>query len=209
MCDELKLINIDKNISYIASTENPLSSNVVIIRGKYDFWLYDVGNHQDISDMLDSVIPKGRGVNVVLSHFHEDHIGNLSRIRNDKVYQGKTTYRHTGVGEIVENDIFFDDSEVKLHIFPIPSSHAKGSIAMEVNEEYCFLGDSVYAMYKGSQRLYNAGVLQEQIKVLKGVKAANFMLSHRTPFAKPKNTVIMWLEEIYGRRDKNEAYIRV
>ena len=64
-------------------------------------------------------------------------------------------------------------------------------------------------MEKGGSRLYNSGLLREQIKVLKSVKADNFMLSHKMPFGKPKDVVIMWLEEIYGRREKNEAYIKV
>lgn len=207
--DECRLIKVDNDISYIAPTSNPLSANVVVIQGRESEWIYDVGAHPDIPGLLETLNQDSRKVNVVLSHFHGDHIGNLSKIRYDEVYQGRLTYKHTNTGVIIESDVFFQDGDISLHLFPLPSSHAKGCVALEVNEKYCFLGDGVYAMEKGGSRLYNSGLLREQIKVLKSVKADNFMLSHKMPFGKPKDVVIMWLEEIYGRREKNEAYIKV
>lgn len=208
MYDELKLIKIDENISYICPTKNPLSANVVIIQCENGIWLYDVGSHPGIPEMLNSLNPDKKRVNVVLSHFHKDHIYNLENIKYDKLYQGKMTYRYTNDGTVVESDIFIEDGDVRLHIFPIPSSHAKGSVALEINETYCFLGDSVYAMEKESQRVYNAGLLQEQIKILKKITSNKFMLSHKEPFATSKDAVIKWLEDIYSRREKNEAYIK-
>lgn len=109
MYDELKFIKIDENISYISPTENPLSANVVIIQCENDIWLYDVGSHPDIPAMIDYINPHKKKVNVVLSHFHRDHICNLENIKYDKLYQGKMTYRYTNEGEIVEGDIFIED----------------------------------------------------------------------------------------------------
>ena len=107
----------------------------------------------------------------------------------------------------MEEDIYVDDGELSLHIFPLPSSHAKGSLALEVNNKYCFLGDGIYAMQKGSGQLYNAGLLREEIEVLKNVKADKFMCSHKTPFERPKKVVIRWLESIYNKREKDNPYI--
>ena len=98
---------------------------------------------------------------------------------------------------------------MSLHIFPLPSSHAKGCVALEVNEEWCFLGDALYAMQKCGHNLYNAGILREQINVLQNIKAEKFMLSHRTPFEKPKGIIMRWLGEIYDRRVKGEVYIEI
>ena len=94
-------------------------------------------------------------------------------------------------------------------MFPLPSSHAKGCIALEVDGKYCFTGDGLYAMQKGTQRLYNAGVLKEEIAVLKNVKADSFMCSHRPPQVRSRNSVVRWLESIYEKRNKNSAYIEV
>jgi len=79
--------------------------------------------------------------------------------------------------------------------------------ALEVNNEYCFLGDGLYAMQKGFQSLYNTGILKEEIDVLKKVKAKNFMCSHKTPFGRSKAGVIRWLESIYDMRTKDNPYI--
>lgn len=221
--DELRIIKLDDNISYIEPATNPLSANVVIINVKDAVWLYDVGNHPCIPDILERYIMteccdyvsgsvlQGKKVNIVLSHFHQDHIGNIKRICEMsgccEVYQGRLTYKHTHIGSVVEDDVYIDDGKSVLHIFPLPSSHAKGSIALEVNNEYCFLGDGLYAMQKGSQRLYNAGILKEEIEVLKNVKAKKFMCSHKTPFGRSKAAVIRWLGSIYDMRTKDSPYI--
>ena len=183
-----------------------MSANVVMIEGKDALWLYDVGNHPDIPAIIDTY-SNGRKVNAILSHFHEDHIGNLPGMGVDEVYQGKYTHRHTDMGTVVEDDIYIQDGDVSLHIFPLPSSHAKGCVALEVNEEWCFLGDALYAMQKCGHNLYNAGVLKEEIAVLENVKAKHFMLSHRTPFETPKEIIMRWLGDIYDRRVKGEVYI--
>ena len=155
--DECNIIRLNNLISYISPTENPLSANVVMIQGKEALWLYDVGNHPDIPQVIEQ-FRDGRNVNVILSHFHEDHTGSLPDIACNEIYQGKYTYRHTEKGVIVQEDIYIQDGDVSLHIFPLPSSHAKGCVALEVNEEWCFLGDALYAMQKCGHNLYNAGI---------------------------------------------------
>lgn len=204
--DECNIIRLNNLISYISPTENPLSANVVMIQGKEALWLYDVGNHPDIPQVIEQ-FRDGRNVNVILSHFHEDHTGGLPDIACNEIYQGKYTYRHTEKGVIVQDNIYIQDGDVSLHIFPLPSSHAKGCVALEVNEEWCFLGDALYAMQKCGHNLYNAGVLKEEIAVLENVKAKHFMLSHRTPFETPKEIIMRWLGDIYDRRVKGEVYI--
>lgn len=206
--DECNIIRLNNLISYISPTENPLSANVVMIQGKEALWLYDVGNHPDIPQVIEQ-FRDGRNVNVILSHFHEDHIGNLPGMGVDEVYQGKYTHRHTGMGTVVEDDIYIQDGEARLHIFPLPSSHAKGCVALEVNDEWCFFGDALYSMQKCGHNLYNAGILKDEINVLQNIKAEKFMLSHRTPFEKPKGIIMRWLGEIYDRRVKGEVYIEV
>lgn len=50
---------------------------------------------------------------------------------------------------------------------------------------------------------------KEEINVLQNIKAEKFMLSHRTPFEKPKGIIMRWLGEIYDRRVKGEVYIEI
>lgn len=281
--DTLKITKLEDDISYIEPTITPLSANVVIIETSDNIWLYDVGNHPDIPELIEKeyynkdinsdieingkingningkindsinsningkingdinsningringginsninskingsingdinnkVNGKKRNINIILSHFHTDHIGCLNaiieRLGCKNIYQGRYTYKHTNKGLIVEDDIYIEDDNMKLHIFPLPSSHAKGSLGLEINEKYCFIGDGIYAMQKGTKRLYNAGILQDEISVLNGIKADKFMCSHRNPYSSSKTAVIKWLRNIYENRNKENAYI--
>ena len=147
---------INDHISYLTPTEHPLSANVVIIEGDAFLWGYDVGNHPAVSEILQKKSEQtGKEIRVILSHFHPDHIGNLSEISCEAVYQGKNTFRYTKTGTVIEEDTWFQDGDVWLHLFPIPSSHAKGSLALEVDETWCFLGDAAYATQKNGQTVYN------------------------------------------------------
>lgn len=67
-------IRINKKISFIAASENPLSADIGIIRENGSIWLYDVGNGED------HLPNSGKDYYVVLSHFHQDHTGNINRI---------------------------------------------------------------------------------------------------------------------------------
>ena len=62
--DECNIIRLNNLISYISPTENPLSANVVMIQGREALWLYDVGNHPDIPQVIEQ-FRDGRNVNVI------------------------------------------------------------------------------------------------------------------------------------------------
>lgn len=201
-------ISISDHISYLAATEQPLSANVVLIEGAAFLWVYDVGNHPVIPETLQEKSERtGKEIRVILSHFHPDHIGNLQKIPCKAVYQGKNTFRYTKTGMVIEEDTWFQDGDVRLHLFPIPSSHAKGSLALEVDETWCFLGDAAYAMQKNDQTVYNAERLLAEIRVLQKVQASWFCLSHKEPFQQKKEDVLQWMEAIYRKRKRDEPYI--
>ena len=96
---------------------------------------------------------------------------------------------------------------MKLRIFPLQSSHAKGSLGLEVNGEYAFLGDGVYPGTKNGKACYNASVLKEEIAVLKNLEAKYFLLSHDENFVRKKEDVLKDLEDIYSQRNPRESYI--
>lgn len=92
---------------------------------------------------------------------------------------------------------------ISIEIVPLPATHAKGSLAMCVNEEYTFLGDAAYtAMIKG-QTCYNAQLLKSQIEVLDSLKSRFFLLSHDKQFVYEKQDIIALLKKIYDSRDKS------
>ena len=196
----MEIRNVTDRISYLPAVEKPLSADIGIIRCDDKLWIYDVGSSGEAAEAINALAgPK----NIVLSHFHTDHAGNIDHVAYDMLYAGAFTCRKLGKGSIVDAPLRFENG---IHIFPLPSGHAKGCVGLEYGD-YAFLGDAVYSMEKNGKAAYNAGLLKELITVLKSLRANLFLLSHREPFARPRAGVIMWLEEIYARRDRNEPYI--
>lgn len=203
--------SISEKIVYLPSTCDPLSAEVVKISGETKTWFYDVGSCEKARQLIENTQgQKG----IVISHFHPDHMRNLDALQNVDtkafsdvdLFVGENTFKYTKRGTIVCGDIFIEDG-VSLHIFPIPSCHAKGSLGLEINEEYAFLGDALYSTYKKENPVYNVQMLKEEIEVLKSLQAGIFLLSHQMDKLQSKGEVIANLEEIYGRRQKNNPFI--
>lgn len=196
--------HITDNIAYLKASSDPLSADVAFIKGNKYTWIFDVGANDESRDLIESI--KGPKA-VVISHFHQDHMGNLDRIKYDLLYTGDFTYKKIKTGTVVKDEVYIDDG-VKIHITSMPSSHCKGCLAMEIDEKYVFLGDSVYCFCKDGRPAYNKNILSEQIKSLNQLKAPYALLSHASIFIKKKSTVIKGLEYIHDRKTK-DPYIWV
>lgn len=190
--------NINENISYIECSENPLSADVGIIKDNGLLWLYDVGNNEDVIKQLPDKY------NVVISHFHQDHFGNINKIGINELYVSKESYKHCCFGNIVEDDLYIGN----MHIFKLPSSHCKGCLGLEVGD-YAFTGDGLYSKVDESYRIYNVQFLKQQIDILKSLKAKYLLLSHEKGLVKDKQEMIAELEKIYKLRSKDSPYIQI
>lgn len=230
---------INEYISYIPATEVPISSDVGIIYGKNCTYVFDVGSIPVSLDFLHSL---NGNVKIVISHFHADHTWWLTRhrpgeegmlpgdtlsltyepVKYEKLYIGKGTERYLPDGEMIsEPYIIWDeiadreDKSLKLEILPMPSSHSKGSLALVVNDEYIFMGDSTYCRYIPKREgvedhvEYNVQKLKEQIELLKSIKAEKCLISHEKRIMRPKKVVIRQLESIYAGRQPGENVIRL
>ena len=216
----------------------PLSADVVAVRGDSAWWIFDVGACDEAVDFINALPrhPVSENIalhengecagaaavplkkNIVISHFHRDHLLNVVRhcdgevsLDFDTLYVG--SHASKVVGKIaghekitVSSPLLFDDV-VHIEILPIPNSHAKGSLAL-IADDYVFLGDATYPMVgHGSPDVYNVQILGEQIKLLKTLSASRFCLSHKRGLVRDKTSVIQFLESVYARRQKNENYI--
>lgn len=230
---------INEYISYIPATEIPISSDVGIIYGRNCTYVFDVGSIPESLDFLHSL---NGNVKIVISHFHADHTWWLTRhrpgeegmlpgdtlsltyepVKYEKLYIGKGTERYLPDGEIIrEPYIIWDEitdregKPLKLEILPVPSSHSKGSLALVVNDEYIFMGDSTYCRYIPKREgvedhvEYNVQKLKEQIELLKSIKAEKCLISHEKRIMRPKKVVIRQLESIYAGRQPGENVIRL
>lgn len=233
----MKTISIsDKTIEYLPCSDNPLSSDVVFIKGDSSIWIYDVGTSDEafgiIKDVISSSCEENKSVNIVISHFHKDHMGNLSRIldfhdevksRNAgvcelNVYVSANTFKYSHAGIVVsEKKTFCDDLNICL--FPIPSSHAKGCLAMMVDDELVVLGDAIYPgynshdvltdkkSYKREGKKYNVQILKEQIDVMRESEAKYLFIAHLDRPKVRREIIVKFLMSIYEKRTPGEPFI--
>ncbi len=196
-------IRINERISYWRATNHPLSSDIGVIEGDAYTWIFDVGS-SEAAMMCIQELPGNK--NIILSHFHRDHSGNLKELEYEKLYVGAHTKRYTQVGEVVSGHLHIADG-VGVHLFEIPCSHAKGCIGVEVDGTYAFLGDAMYCTMKKNRVAYNTNLLREEIGVLESLQAEYFFISHDKRFMRRKEVVLRQLKNIYMKRDKESSYI--
>ena len=190
---------INEKISYIECSDDPLSADIGIIRNGDAVWLYDVGSDERaISELTGNY-------NVVLSHFHQDHTGNIGKLNIKEAFVSPETKRHVQMGTVADKDIYIGN----LHIFPLPSSHCKGCLGLEVDETYAFVGDALYSKFRDGYYIFNTQLVKDEIAVLKSLKAPYLLVSHFKGLIRRRDEVIAELEELYQHRDKNSPEIKI
>ena len=200
----MPLINLTPEISYLPSVESPISSDVVFIKpqGSDTTWIFDTGTCSEAAEFINAVDGKK---NIVISHFHPDHILNLLKVKYDKLYVTKYTKKYTRVGEIVDGELLFPDG---IKISQIPSSHSKGALILEY-KDFAFLGDATYCHFRLTAREYNVQLLEQMIKKMEEITAPNFCLSHDKGFVQPKESVLRIYRKILARRKNGSPTINV
>lgn len=193
----MKIIN--DYLRYIEAKEAPLSSNVFIIKGNKNTYIFDVG-----SDRISrEEIKKIKNKSIIISHFHKDHMENLNFFSDDEydLYIGDYTYKILGYGNVIK-DIYEIHDGIHLKIIHIPNSHAKGSVGLIMNNEYLLIGDSL----DGNRNGFNVSLLSEEIKLLKELDYKYVLNGHNNEIIN-KEDIIKELEFIYSKRIKNKPYI--
>lgn len=200
----MPLINLTPEISYLPSVESPISSDVVFIKpqGSDTTWIFDTGTCSEAAEFINAVDGKK---NIVISHFHPDHILNLLKVKYDKLYVTKYTKKYTRAGEIVDGELLFPAG---IKISQIPSSHSKGALILEY-KDYAFLGDATYCHFRLTAREYNVQLLDQMIKKMEEITAPNFCLSHDKGFVQPKESVLRIYRKILARRKNGSPTINV
>ena len=200
----MPVIQLTPEISYLPSVETPISSDVVFIKpADSDItWIFDTGANSEAAELINSIEGKK---NIVISHFHPDHILNLLKVKYDNLYVTKYTKKYTRAGTLVDSDISFPDG---IKIYQIPSSHSKGSLVLEY-KDYAFLGDATYCHFRLTAREYNVQLLEQMIKRMELIEAPNFCLSHDKGFVQQKESVLRIYRKILARRKKGNPSINV
>ncbi|MGN0971039.1 MAG: hypothetical protein ACI4OY_03720 [Aristaeellaceae bacterium] len=193
---------LTEGIGYYPAREQPLSAEVTVIAGNSGWWIFDAGAAEDVAAAVRALPGEKR---LVISHFHQDHLACWEQLQCGDIYASPHTLRYTGRGTAVTEPLILRDG-VTLRLFPLPSSHAKGCLGLEMGD-YALLGDGLYACVKQGRRAYNASVLAETLRALKALQAERLLLSHGYDRVHTRAEVMAELEAVYARRRPGEPYI--
>ena len=108
----MPLIKLTESISYLPAVSAPLSCDIVFIKTNKSTWIFDTGTNEEAAAEINKI----DGIkNIVISHFHADHITNVPKINYTNLYVSKTTKKYTKDGIVVNGNIIFAE-EPGAHI---------------------------------------------------------------------------------------------
>ena len=180
-----------------------MSSDVVFIKTEKFNMDFDVGTSVESMNEINEI--KGTK-NIVLSHFHLDHIANIHKVNFDNLFVSANTKRYTSKGTIVKSKIVFENEQIE--ILEVPSSHAKGCLCL-VFADYAFMGDSTYCKEVIGNHTYNVQLLKAEIDFLESLNCKYVCLSHDIHFVQSREKLIELHKSIYERRKATEPTISV
>lgn len=157
------------DILHIPSSAEPLSSDVFIIKGDSRYYVFDAGSSDAACEAISAL---DKPVTVILSHFHRDHTGNMSRLSPAQTLAGARTMKYITGGTLVDAPLIIRDG-VTIEVLPCVSPHAPGCLIAVVNGEYALLGDLHYARPGTGQ-----GEARGMLNVLRKLNARYFVPSH-------------------------------
>lgn len=160
---------IGASILYLPASEQPLSAEVYLIQGRKHTYLFDVGNNSQSLHVIQSLPSPPIAI---LSHHHTDHTGNTLKTNFEKIYVGEFTREKINVGTVVSELLTIDDGVI-LEIIPCPSVHTPGSLILNVNREFCLIGDLFF--YKPP---VSAVLARQMVEALAQVDTRFFVVSH-------------------------------
>ncbi len=230
-------VKISEKISYIPASEEPLSADVVLVEGAEYLYVFDVGNNEQVAEYINS-IPKKKWVILSHFHTdHMGSIGRIQwenvffGANTEKYFQhyivNYAAERFSELADVLGAALGDNSAERRfpryvttlepihiedgciIDIYPMPNSHAKGSLLLQVDEQYIFVGDSLYSKVDGDYYVYNTQLLKEEIELLSGLAGDTIFSSHEKNPLKRKMAAVRFLQSIYEKRQKGESFIRV
>lgn len=212
-------IEILPKVFCLPATHEPLSADVFAVQGDWAWWIFDVGATNMAVEFINGLPSElnGRTMhrNIVISHFHGDHLCNLQRALQGEtkllyhdIFVGANTHKYIKTGHVVNEPQTIEDG-LQIQILPVPNSHAKGSLALVIDHEVALLGDATYPQVRPIKDAYNVQLLAEEIKILQGLEVRYFALSHKKPVVREKASVVAYLEGVYAKRQKDNPLIEI
>lgn len=157
----------------IPPSRKPLSADCFLIEGDRNCYVFDAGSSDAAFEAIRAL---EKPLVFILSHFHRDHTGNMSRLEG-QVLGGARTCKYLGRGTRVDAPLIIRDG-ITLLVQPCVSPHAPGCLICTVDRTYTLLGDLAYAQ-PGS----GAGETIGMLRTLRTVQTQYFVESHGEVFS--------------------------
>lgn len=158
----MEIIKIDKDI-YLYRFEKSLGHfiglNIIIILNGDEALLIDTGYENNFLELKKDLDDKNIKItNVVVSHFHPDHIGGIKYLRDAKIYGSvfaeytlekfNKEFDHLLPNIIVDDEVIIEFGE---HILKLDKNigHSKDGILVTINNKYMYVGDDMVFSHKG------------------------------------------------------------
>lgn len=186
-------LRLGNSILYLPASEYPLSAEVFMIQGKKNTYLFDVGNTALSLHVIQSM---PNPPIAILSHFHDDHTGNALKADFQTVFVGKFTMEKLKIGTVVSEPMTIVDG-ITLEIIPCPSVHTPGSLILNVNREYCLIGDLFF--YKPP---VSSDLARQMFDTLDQVDTQYFIFSHGgTDNIFDRNSFLLELQKEFSKEE--------
>lgn len=196
--------NLTPEVCYVEGDDSSFPSpKIGIILGSEKALLVDVGNVPSrLEEALEFLKEKGiAAYEVALTHFHDDHIKNVSLLNPDiKIYCSKNTSRYLKrANEIVKEDVELDFGGTRAELVLVPSLHSKGSLAV-LADKFLFIGDALYSHEKDGVSYFNAQVVYEEKKRLESLSFNYLINAHEGPLMKKEEVLTLLENELKEKR---------
>ena len=180
---------ISAKIKYLPSTNDPLSADVYCIEGDKYYYVYDVGNDDRSLQYINQL---SKEKIIIISHYHNDHTGNIVGLHNRDLYVGKKTYEVIGKGVIVEDKLTIHDG-VRIDVSYCISPHTNGSLIVTIDNEYTLIADLYF-----TRPPFECEKAMKMIESLRDIDTKSFVISHQEDEKViPKETLIQELTEYF------------
>jgi|GEM_PF-51459 len=235
----IEVQKLDKDLWCIKSQRNPLSSDAFLYKDEDKYWIFDVGERKENADYINALEgPKNLVVShfhrdhtagfswinsidkLFVTAYSRKRIDVTGISISEGIYEVTEPIMPDSLswnsGKVIQSAFLSGDSRNlsqtvgNVRIIPMPSSHSKGCLAMEIAGRYLFLGDSLYGRIESENRsVYNVQLVKSQMEVLKKSTAPICICSHRNGKLMPRESAIAFLESVYLKREEGSPYIRV
>jgi glyoxylase-like metal-dependent hydrolase (beta-lactamase superfamily II) len=172
---------------------------IVLISGENASLFIDVSNDPtQLQEALDEIRKERLAPlkYVALTHFHDDHIGNLIYLpEGPAILASKNTARYLSrPSTLVSEDQDLDLGGYVIRLILVPSLHAKGCLDV-LSENFLFTGDSLYYRQSGSSYYYNPQIAYEMLKKHEAIPFTKAIAAHESPIH-TKEEIITYLSKL-------------